>query len=148
VSVLSRRSFLDYLLGVGTLGLLASAVYPILRFLTPLKKTEANGPVLLTRDEVDKLERDRFVIVPVGNARVMVVEDSKNQLHALSAKCTHEGCTVQYVPREAVIWCACHNGHFALSGRVISGPPPRPLAVFAVKRNAAGAIEISSGAAV
>jgi Rieske Fe-S protein len=25
------------------------------------------------------------------------------------------------------MWCACHNGHFDLSGRNISGPPPRPL---------------------
>jgi len=29
-----------------------------------------------------------------------------------------------------VIWCACHNGRFDLDGRVLSGPPPRPLAAF------------------
>ncbi|MBI4395998.1 MAG: Rieske 2Fe-2S domain-containing protein, partial [Elusimicrobia bacterium] len=29
--------------------------------------------------------------------------------------------------------CACHNGRYDLSGRNISGPPPRPLDLFNVR---------------
>jgi Rieske Fe-S protein len=29
--------------------------------------------------------------------------------------------------------CPCHNGHFSIDGEVISGPPPRPLDVYATK---------------
>ncbi len=31
------------------------------------------------------------------------------------------------------IWCACHNGHFDLTGRNIAGPPPRPLEEYRVE---------------
>ena len=41
-------------------------------------------------------------------------------------------CTVQYDQEASVIWCACHNGKFDLNGRVISGPPPRPLEPYQV----------------
>ena len=50
------------------------------------------------------------------------------------ARCTHEGCTVQFVPGESVVWCACHNGFYDLSGNVVSGPPPRPLERFVVNQ--------------
>jgi Rieske Fe-S protein len=29
--------------------------------------------------------------------------------------------------------CPCHNGIYDLDGRVVSGPPPRPLPKFAFK---------------
>jgi cytochrome b6-f complex iron-sulfur subunit len=46
--------------------------------------------------------------------------------------CTHLECTVQYKIDTAQLWCACHNGLYDLSGRVVSGPPPRALDVFTV----------------
>jgi Rieske Fe-S protein len=57
----------------------------------------------LTRDEASKLEQNKFVIVPVSSQRVIVFQ-SQDQLCALSAKCTHEGCTVTYQPGQSVIW--------------------------------------------
>ena len=35
-------------------------------------------------------------------------------------------------PEEKLIWCACHNGRYDLTGKNISGPPPRPLEEFKV----------------
>jgi Rieske Fe-S protein len=97
----------------------------------------------LTRDEVAKVESQKFAIVPVGGLRVLVLEDSAGELHALDAKCTHEGCTVRFQPDNEIIWCACHNGRFDLSGRVVAGPPPRPLAQHAVERDSEGGITVS-----
>jgi cytochrome b6-f complex iron-sulfur subunit len=39
---------------------------------------------------------------------------------------------VQYREDLQHIWCACHNGHYGLSGENIAGPPPRPLEEYAV----------------
>jgi Rieske Fe-S protein len=128
---------------VGVVGWLASALYPVIRYLTPLPLPGPTGPVRLTRDEVGKVERQKFAIVPVGRSRVLVLEDSAGELHALDAKCTHEGCTVRYQPDNAIIWCACHNGRFDLRGRVLAGPPPRPLARHAVQRDPEGGITVS-----
>jgi cytochrome b6-f complex iron-sulfur subunit len=138
----SRRSILDLLLRVGVVGWLGSALYPVIRYLTPLPLSGPTGPVRLTRAEVAKLEHQKFTIIPVGRSRVLVLEDSDGELHALDAKCTHEGCTVRYVPGQALIWCACHNARFDLEGRILGGPPPRPLLRHGIQRNADGDITV------
>jgi cytochrome b6-f complex iron-sulfur subunit len=126
---------------VGT-GALASVVYPILRYLTPLPDAGPAGPVRLSAEELAVLDRQHFVIVPMGGARALVFRDADQEVHALDARCTHEGCTVQYVPGESVIWCACHNARFDLAGRVLSGPPPKPLPAYPIKREADGGVVI------
>ena len=40
--------------------------------------------------------------------------------------------TVQYQDTSRQIWCACHNGTYDMTGRVVSGPPPKPLEEYAV----------------
>jgi cytochrome b6-f complex iron-sulfur subunit len=138
----SRRHFIDLLLGASILGWLASVAYPVIRYLKPLPQTGPGGPTRLTREEASKLEQNKFVIVPVSGQRVIVLQND-NDLLAFSAKCTHEGCTVTYQPTQSVIWCPCHDGRFDLHGRVLSGPPPRPLPSYAVNRQADGTIVIS-----
>jgi len=142
----TRRRFLDGLLGATAAGTLAAVVYPLLRYLKPLPVAGVGGPTRLTRAETEKLERANFVVVPAAGKRVLVLKDPQGKLRALDAKCTHEGCTVQYVPGEAGIWCACHNGRFDLEGRVLSGPPPRPLPVYAVHTDQDGGILITETA--
>ena len=56
----------------------------------------------------------------------------KGEYRAFSATCTHLNCTVQYRADVKRIWCACHNGHFDLTGRNIAGPPPAPLESYEV----------------
>jgi cytochrome b6-f complex iron-sulfur subunit len=140
--VTSRRHFLDLLLGASFLGWLISIAYPIIRYLKPLPQTGPTGPAHLTRDETSKLEQNKFVIVPVSGQRVLVLQ-AGDQLHAFSAKCTHEGCTVTFLPGQSVIWCPCHDGRFSLNGRVLSGPPPQPLAQYLVQRQPDGGIVVS-----
>jgi Rieske Fe-S protein len=61
----------------------------------------------------------------------LVLRTREGELRAFSAVCTHLQCTVQYRPDLDLIWCACHNGRFDLTGRNVAGPPPRPLEQFA-----------------
>jgi cytochrome b6-f complex iron-sulfur subunit len=131
-------------LGTTVLGTLASALYPILRYLKPLPSSGPGGPTRLTRAEVEALDRKPFVIVPVGGTRVLVFRDAARKLHALDARCTHEGCTVQYVPQDAVVWCACHNARFDVGGRVLAGPPPKPLPRYQVHEDEGGDVLVTT----
>lgn len=128
----SRRTLLNALLGGSLAGWLATALFPVLRYLSPLKSTENADEIELGEGTKKEIEARQFAIVPLGTDRVIVLRDPKQQIRACSAICTHEGCTVQYLPAETLIWCACHNGRYDIEGRVISGPPPRPLAPYRV----------------
>jgi len=129
---LKRRTLLNSLLGVGVLGWLSSLLYPVLRYLRPLSDTTA-GPLKLTPAEVEAVEKNKLVIARSGNRKVIVF-GVNGELRALDAKCTHEGCTVQFVPGDSVVLCACHNGKYDVDGRVLSGPPPRPLTKWVATR--------------
>lgn len=142
----TRRGFLDWALGAGAVAWLSSVLYPVLRYLKPLNVPGAGGPLKLSPEEAAKVEKEHFVIVRAGNARIIVFE-AAGTLRALDAKCTHEGCTVQYVPGEEVVWCACHNGRFDLDGRVLAGPPPRPLAQWLAARDPEGNVTVTQGKA-
>ncbi len=62
-----------------------------------------------------------------GNKPALVVRNDQGEFKAYLAICTHLDCTVQFMPENGIIWCACHNGKYDLNGRNIAGPPPRPL---------------------
>lgn len=58
----------------------------------------------------------------------ILVRTSETEFVAFSQKCTHLSCAVIPRPDEGVFHCPCHEGVFDLrTGRVIAGPPPRPL---------------------
>jgi Rieske Fe-S protein len=133
-SEISRRTFLDRVIAATGVAVVASIVYPVVRFLLPPKSGEANvNQVKLPfgRKEIEsdakKAKTFRF-----GRQLGIIVFLPSGQLRAFSAQCTHLDCTVQNRPDEGVLWCACHNGKYDLDGKNISGPPPRPLEMFAV----------------
>ena len=64
---------------------------------------------------------------------VVLIRDASGDVHALSATCTHQGCTVS-APQNGVLSCPCHGSTFdASTGDVINGPATRPLPVVSVK---------------
>lgn len=46
---------------------------------------------------------------------------------ALSSKCTHSGCTVNYNHSSGNLPCPCHGSVFSTSGSVLNGPAESPL---------------------
>ena len=140
-----RRGLLELLLYGGVLGWIGSVAFPVLKYLKPLAAAGISGPVRLTAEDQAKLDREHSVIVRAGPNRILIFEDAEQRLRALSARCTHEGCTVQFVPGDSVIWCACHNGRFDLDGRVLAGPPPRPLDRHTALREADGTVLVTLG---
>ena len=52
-------------------------------------------------------------------------------VRALSARCTHRGCTVEASGPEFV--CPCHRARFAADGAVVNGPARDPLPALPAK---------------
>jgi cytochrome b6-f complex iron-sulfur subunit len=139
----SRRSLLNWLLGGSFLSWAAVVLFPVLKYLKRPPEAPGGGQATLSDEDKAKVARKGFAIVRLGTDRVIVFLDSQRNVRALEAKCTHEGCTVTYRPEEGMVWCACHNGKFAIDGRVIAGPPPRPLAVYAVQGSLTSQVTVS-----
>ena len=59
-----------------------------------------------------------------------VVRKSESEARVFSDICTHLGCRVTWHPDIQHYISPCHDGHFDLLGKNISGPPPRPLDEF------------------
>ena len=68
----------------------------------------------------------------IAKEKVVVTQPEPNDIHAFSAVCTHQGCTVNSVARGRID-CPCHGSSFdAATGAVRNGPAARPLARVAV----------------
>jgi Rieske Fe-S protein len=52
---------------------------------------------------------------------------------ALLSTCSHLGCSVKWKGESGSFDCPCHGGRYDEEGRVIAGPPPRPLTRLEVK---------------
>ncbi|HUJ79106.1 MAG TPA: ubiquinol-cytochrome c reductase iron-sulfur subunit [Nitrospiria bacterium] len=58
---------------------------------------------------------------------VWVVKLSTGEIQVYNPHCTHLGCAYAWNPDAHQFQCPCHGGVYNLDGRVIAGPPPRPL---------------------
>ena len=127
----ARRGFVEVLLGGGLAASIISFVYPVLRYLVPPAVANLGGDEIVAC-KVGDLKPNSSKIFRFGSRPGLLLLTPEGEYRALSAVCTHLGCTVQYRNTTHQIWCACHNGLYDLSGRNISGPPPRPLESFEV----------------
>jgi len=126
-----RRNVIRWLLGGGVTASVASFLYPVLRFVMPPAVPEAAVNEVNAGNAQD-LKPNSARMVKWGSRPVLLIRLSEAEWKAFSAICTHLDCTVQYQADRHQIWCACHNGLYDLNGRVVSGPPPRPLEEFTV----------------
>lgn len=82
--------------------------------------------------------------LPVGGSLVfyypsedepcLLMRPDEKTLLAYSQKCTHLSCAVIPELEKKRLACPCHHGYFALDdGRVLAGPPQRPLPRIALQ---------------
>lgn len=131
VSAPERRRFVETFLGASVVASVAAFLYPVLRYLIPPPAAELGSDLALA-GKVGDLKPNTGKIFRFGSRPALLVLGSDGKYVALSAVCTHLGCTVQYRADLHDVWCACHNGLYDLSGHNISGPPPRPLEAYEV----------------
>lgn len=63
-----------------------------------------------------------------------ILFENSDQPWAVSRKCTHLGCTIQFREQGRVFECPCHQSRFSDHGIVINGPAKRNLPMYHVER--------------
>lgn len=126
-----RRSFLQWILGGGVTTSLASFLYPVFRFLDPPVAPQASVNEV-TAGKASEFKPNTGKLIRFGSRPVLLVRVDETRWSALSGVCTHLNCTVQFDEQRSQVWCACHNGFYDLTGKVVGGPPPRPLEEYEV----------------
>ena len=92
-------------------------------------KVELGTPTLFKT----KIQRRTGWIVNEQELTVYILTENGRDFIAMSNICTHLSCRVRWIAQQEQFFCPCHNGIFAKDGRVLGGPPPRPLDRYEVK---------------
>lgn len=83
--------------------------------------------------------------IPVGGVKLfrypqphdpcLLIRTGADSYVAYSQKCTHLSCAVYFDAPHSRLYCPCHDGAFSVKdGRVLKGPPPRPLPRLRLER--------------
>ena len=123
-SILSRRKFLNSLLGGWVIAFFSTLIYPVIKFVFPPYREP---------DEVI-LPFAEFKNMPLYSARNFswgskpgILLKKENGFEAFIGVCTHFDCNVTWLPEKRKFFCACHEGWYDENGINIAGPPPAPL---------------------
>jgi cytochrome b6-f complex iron-sulfur subunit len=73
---------------------------------------------------------DGAMVIDTANDTIMVIRASATTVIALSAICTHAGCSMNFVASTHILDCPCHGSQFDEHGQVIQGPARKPLHVY------------------
>ena len=121
----TRREFARYLvLGAGTM----AAANVGLALWTELRSIKAGEPRAITDLDAVEVGGTFLFHYPGDDDPAILVRLTDTEVVAFSQKCTHLGCVVYHEPDQQRWHCPCHDGNFEeRTGRVISGPPTRPL---------------------
>jgi cytochrome b6-f complex iron-sulfur subunit len=71
---------------------------------------------------------------------ILLINVDGKKFNALSAMCTHMGCTVSL--SKNFILCPCHGSTYNLEGKVLRGPAQKDLKNYKLKKNN-GRVEIN-----
>ncbi len=138
----TRRGFL---VAAGAAGLcyVGALGYPVYRYLaSPIEMASSASAITeVTLKDAQKLAAGSVLMFKFGTAPAMLIHHLDGTWVALTAVCTHLGCTVQYEAQMNRIHCACHGGVYdPRTGANVSGPPPKPLKLFKVALNDNGVL--------
>jgi menaquinol-cytochrome c reductase iron-sulfur subunit len=136
-----RRRFLRWVSGVGATAVATVVGFPAVRaFLSPALPRAQTGRWVKVADDVALIDTDIPIRVNFVENKVdawledrqlngvwLYTADGK-KFKAYNAHCTHLGCAFVYDKDRKNFACPCHRGQFDVqTGRVLAGPPPRPL---------------------
>ena len=127
----TRRDFLDVALKGGLTACAGGMAVPAVLYLLP---AGSRGPVegLVPAGPAAPFEASTARMIQGEGKPILVLSLGAKGFRAYSAICTHLGCIVKWDPASQKILCPCHAGVFGPDGKVLSGPPPRPLPEYEV----------------
>ena len=137
----NRRKFL-YLVGWGFIGIFLTTVSGgIVRFffpstiIEPPTRYKIGYPFQYTLGVSERFKKQ---------FRIWIVREV-DRMYVIEAKCTHLGCTPNWLAAEGKFKCPCHGSGFTPDGLNIEGPAPRPLERFKVAVGEDGQIIVDEG---
>lgn len=104
--------------------------YPVFSFMT-FGKARGKKVIFFKEDQAGAV---------TFKAGVFLVREQSDEF-ALSAQCTHLGCTLNYDAMSGRFECPCHGSVFARSGKRIAGPARKDLDRVPLTRTANGDAE-------
>jgi len=75
--------------------------------------------------------------------RVWIVRDAEG-LYAIYARCTHLGCTPNWMPSENKFKCPCHGSGYDSEGVNFEGPAPRPMDRARIEMLPTGQVQVDT----
>ena len=134
VPEVSRRQLVNYLLGFSLVATAVGVLTPVIGYLWPPGRPSGGGGGRAQVGTTDDFPVGQGKVVPVNDKPVIVVNTPQGGLKAFSAICTHLGCITEWDQTRQFILCPCHDGRFnAITGAVVSGPPPASLPQLALQ---------------
>ena len=71
-------------------------------------------------------------LVEAPGRQVLVARTGQETFNAMTAVCTHEGCTITGFSSGTFV-CPCHGSQYSTSGQVRNGPATRSLQTFSTQ---------------
>jgi cytochrome b6-f complex iron-sulfur subunit len=128
----TRRSFFkrlsQILIGLWVAGFSAG----IISFLRRPGRLQNLAETTVEAGPLDGLSPGQGRLVTGSHRPFWVILAPNQQVVALPAVCTHLHCILDWDEDRGQLVCPCHLGTFDLNGNVLSGPPPRSLALLPV----------------
>lgn len=137
----SRRQFGKFLV-LASLGMFVGNLWILLRSL--LWRRPAYPARVVARLEEIPVGGVKLFGYPEPEDPCILIRTAADAYVAYSQKCTHLSCAVYYSAAKDRLECPCHEGVFAArTGKVLQGPPKRPLSKILLDRRGDKLIALS-----
>jgi cytochrome b6-f complex iron-sulfur subunit len=142
----TRREFLTLAAWGTFFAALGGSILAIFRFFIPRVTYDPASVFKIGRPEeyvpgqVDNRWKQKY--------RIWVVRDTPVQgggIYVIYARCTHLGCTPNWLPGQNKFKCPCHGSGFRWGGINFEGPAPRPLERCRIQLAEDGQIQVDVG---
>ena len=98
--------------------------------LSTISTNVTNNTITLSVDSASPLASvGSAALVQTSSGNFLVARTAQDTFNAMTAVCTHEGCTVERY-QSGTFTCPCHGSQFNASGGVVKGPASTALRRF------------------
>lgn len=142
-SIPSRRKVLGWFVAGINVVVVGAVFGPVLGFISAPLRRKGSTTWVAVLDEaalpVGKTKEVSFILKvvdgfsSVDRKYTVFLRRHEDRVSAFDPACTHLGCRIKWIDEKESYFCPCHGGVFDSEGKVVSGPPPKPLDEHPVK---------------
>ncbi|MEN8122755.1 MAG: Rieske (2Fe-2S) protein [Bacteroidota bacterium] len=122
---ITRRNFFKKIwIGLGIVAGL-EFIYLIFSFFNPKRKKNVSVEPLFEAGTIGSFKKNS--ITPFRSQGFFLTRLENGEFMALSTRCTHLGCALEYDESKNLLVCPCHSSMFDIKGKVLKAPATRDL---------------------